>query len=220
MILAIETATDVCSVALRNNEGERFEKRTESRGSHSEKLFLFIRDLMDEHQFAIDDLSSMLVSEGPGSYTGLRIAASGIKGLLFGTDVPLYAVSTMASFACSVKETEKKMTIHAIIDARRVHVYHRKFTVSGGILIAEKEVEVIPIEVFEKLVLPGDIIVGTGLKRLDQSVVRKAHAVGKESITARSLIDLYEREERDQFVRQVSPEAFDPRYHTSNQVES
>ena len=54
MILAIETATDVCSVAYQNDEGKTFEKRVETRGSHSEKLFLFIRDLMDKHRFSID----------------------------------------------------------------------------------------------------------------------------------------------------------------------
>jgi tRNA threonylcarbamoyl adenosine modification protein YeaZ len=72
MILAIETATNICSVCFQDNEGKVFEKRTERKGSHSELLFLFIRELMTEYSFKMSDLDSVLVSTGPGSYTGLR----------------------------------------------------------------------------------------------------------------------------------------------------
>ncbi len=83
MILALETATNVCSVVFRDDDGLMHEKRIEKRGTHSEQLFLFIEDLMDEHGFFISALEAVLVSEGPGSYTGLRISASAVKGLLF-----------------------------------------------------------------------------------------------------------------------------------------
>lgn len=221
MILGIETSTDVCSVAFENREGETFEKRIESRGSHSEKLFLFIRDLMKEHSFIISDLSVLLVSEGPGSYTGLRIAASGIKGLLFRSDVPLIAVPTMASLACgAIGEEGRDTAIHAVIDARRVHVYHQRFTVKGGILRSGRDVEVIPIASFEKMVQPGDVIIGTGLQRLAGSVKEKATLLGNKYITARSLIALYRRDKGMNFIRERTPEEFDPRYYTSNQVQS
>src|SRR5699024_2547399 len=90
MLLALETATNVCSVAFCNEEGDVFEKRIDKRGSHSEQVFLFIEELMNEHDFKIEDLEAVLVSEGPGSYTGLRIGASAVKGLLFQSGVTLY----------------------------------------------------------------------------------------------------------------------------------
>ena len=125
MILAYETSTNICSVAFQNAEGEVFEKRIQGRSVHSDNLFLFTQQLTKEHDFKIEDLDAVLVSNGPGSYTGLRIAASAIKGIVFGKDVNLFACNTLASFAMA-KENNSR-AIHSIIDARRTHVYHQAF---------------------------------------------------------------------------------------------
>ncbi|HLR76671.1 MAG TPA: tRNA (adenosine(37)-N6)-threonylcarbamoyltransferase complex dimerization subunit type 1 TsaB, partial [Balneolaceae bacterium] len=185
MILAFETATNVCSVVFCNDRNQLFEKRIERRGSHSEQLFLFIEELQKEHGFAIPELDAVLVSEGPGSYTGLRISTSAVKGLLFQTEVPLFGVNTLASFAGSaISQNPEARTIHSIIDARRVHIYHQQFTVDQeGTLTSEDTVEVIPIEAFETIVRSGDTIIGTGLERIDEAVLGKATTFGKESIT-------------------------------------
>jgi tRNA threonylcarbamoyl adenosine modification protein YeaZ len=221
MILAIETATPVCSVAFQDDSGKQFEERVVSRSSHSEKLFLFIKKLMKDHQFRIDDLSAVLVSEGPGSYTGLRIAASGVKGLLFGSEVPLYRISTLASYAVAAYHEETNASkIHAILDARRVHLYHQAFRFSNGMMQAAGNLDIIPIEEFEKTIEPDDIIIGTGLERLDEQILDKTRSHGKDSISARSLIQLYEREETDDFIEVVKPADFDPNYFTASQREA
>lgn len=219
MILALETATKICSVAFADENGSVFEKRVEQRGTHSEKLFLFIEELQEEHDFAVSDLEAVLVSEGPGSYTGLRISASAVKGFLFQTDVPLYEINTLASFAKqAIEKDSSTTTVHSIIDARRVHVYHQKFAVNNGQLKADDEVEVIPIEAFEAMVRKDDIVIGTGLDRIDEEVRRKTQTLGVEEITARSLIALYESKQTN-FLNQIDPEAFEPKYYTSNQVD-
>lgn len=216
MILALETATNVCSVAFCNSD-DIFEKRIDKRGSHSEQLFLFIEELMDEHDFKITDLNAVLVSEGPGSYTGLRISASAVKGLLFQSDVLLYGVNTLASFAMqAIDEASSAQTIHSIIDARRKHVYHQSFFYGEG-LTAKSEVEVMPIKKFEAMVKEGDVIIGTGLDRIKESVKEKTQVFGKESITAKSLIRFQQLGESD-FMEEINPEAFEPKYYTSNQV--
>lgn len=218
MLLALETATNVCSVAFYNDDGDLFEKRFGKRGSHSEQLFLFIGELMDEHDFRITDLSALLVSEGPGSYTGLRIGASAVKGLLFQTEVPLYGVNTLASFAMKGIAGEPAAgTIHCIIDARRMHVYHQQFRISGTELIAGGEIEVLPIKAFESMVKSGDVIIGTGLNRINEEVKAKTRTCGPEVITAKSLIALY-RAGFDEFFHRASPPSFEPKYYTSNQV--
>ncbi|SMO76901.1 tRNA (adenosine(37)-N6)-threonylcarbamoyltransferase complex dimerization subunit type 1 TsaB [Fodinibius sediminis] len=219
MLLAIETATNVCSVAFCNERGKLFEKRIEKRGAHSEQLFLFIEELMEEHQFRLQDLSAMLISEGPGSYTGLRIGASAVKGLLFQTEVPLYGVNTLAAFAMKAvtEENQRRGAIHCIIDARRVHVYHQQFQLAGAELKAEDDVKVIPIETFEDRISRGDMLIGTGLGRISEDAMEKVHTYGSEAITAQSLIRLYQKGVTC-FYRQVAPESFDPRYYTSNQV--
>lgn len=217
MLLAFETATNVCSVAFCDAEGNIFEKRIDKRGAHSEKLFLFIDELMEEHHFKIEDLDAVLVSEGPGSYTGLRISASAVKGLLFQSGVVLYGVNTLASFAMqAVEEGASVKAIHSIIDARRKHVYHQQFVYDDS-LIAQSQVEVIPITKFEAMVEEGDVIIGTGLDRIEEGVKEKSASFGKEFITAKSLITLFQTGKTD-FVNETEPEKFEPKYYTSNQV--
>jgi tRNA threonylcarbamoyl adenosine modification protein YeaZ len=218
MLLALETATNVCSVAYCDESGDIYEQRTNERGTHSEQLFLFIEQLQDEHNFRIKDLDAVLVSEGPGSYTGLRISASAVKGFLFQTKVPLVGINTLASFAMQAsRENPKVNRIHSIIDARRVHVYHQQFTFTDRTLSTEDEVEVIPIKAFEKMLRKGDMVIGTGLDRIDQQVLAKATTSGITSITAKSLIKLYQAGFSD-FYREDDPELFEPKYYTSNQV--
>ncbi|WP_440999554.1 tRNA (adenosine(37)-N6)-threonylcarbamoyltransferase complex dimerization subunit type 1 TsaB [Fodinibius sp. SL11] len=218
MILALETATDVCSVAFCDEHGNIHERRTEQRGSHSEQLFLFIEALKDDHNFSVRDLDAVLVSEGPGSYTGLRISASAVKGLLFQTEVPLYGINTLASFAMQAHQKyPNAQTIHSIIDARRVHVYHQQFLFQEGALKTDDEVEVLPIEAFEKMLQSGNVVIGTGLDRISEDALHKTQTLDQSVITAKSLIALYQSGV-DDFYQKEDPEAFEPKYYTSNQV--
>ncbi|MEL7832445.1 tRNA (adenosine(37)-N6)-threonylcarbamoyltransferase complex dimerization subunit type 1 TsaB [Fodinibius sp. Rm-B-1B1-1] len=218
MILALETATNVCSVAFCDEHGGVHERRTEQRGSHSEQLFLFVESLQKEHGFSIGDLDAVLVSEGPGSYTGLRISASAVKGLLFQHSVPLIGMNTLASFAMQARQQyPKAQTIHSIIDARRVHVYHQQFRFQGDVLTTDDEVEVLPIKAFEKMLQSGDVVIGTGLNRISEDALSKAQTFNKSAITAESLIALYQAG-LDNFYQEEDPESFEPKYYTSNQV--
>lgn len=219
MILALETATNVCSVAFQDRKGRLFERRTERRGSHSEQLFLFVEELMKEHGFRISDLDALLVSEGPGSFTGLRISASAVKGLLFLTGVPLYAVNTLAGFARSAVDADPGLqAVHSVIDARRVHLYHQKFGNREGSFTAETEVQVLPIDKVQAMIRREEGVVGTGINRMDDMALAGSKIFAQQYITAEALIHLYEQG-NSPFVRQVDPEKFDPEYYTSRQVE-
>lgn len=214
MLLAIETATDVCSVVFKNKDGASFEKRSETKGSHSENMFLFIQELMKKYSFRIDDLNAVLVSEGPGSYTGLRIAASGVKGFLFGHNVPLYGVNTLASFAmAAINKHVGSLKIHSIIDARRKHLYHQSFSFQDDCLTADNEPEIRSIKKIQRLIQPNDVVIGTGLSRLDELQLEKVGLIDKNDISARSLIELYEMENKVSFFREVDPAEFSPQYY-------
>src|SRR6056297_4255606 len=110
-LLAIETSTAVCSVSLQTGDGRVKEKRIEGRGVHSEYTVLFIDELLDRTGLQVDDLDSVLFSNGPGSYTGVRIGASVIKGLLFGKNVPLFTYPTWISFAGTVLQLNSHCTV-------------------------------------------------------------------------------------------------------------
>lgn len=122
IILNIETATKNCSVSLAK-EGKTIickEIATEN-FSHAEKLHVFIETILKETNLTFKDLNAVAVSQGPGSYTGLRIGVSSAKGLCFALDLPLIAVDTLELLARKI--IIEKGIIIPMIDARRMEVY-------------------------------------------------------------------------------------------------
>ncbi|MFV8368388.1 tRNA (adenosine(37)-N6)-threonylcarbamoyltransferase complex dimerization subunit type 1 TsaB [Flavobacterium sp. LB2R40] len=126
-ILNIETATKNCSVALAK-EGKTivYKEIAEEGYSHAERLHVFIEEIIKEAGITLNDLSAIAVSQGPGSYTGLRIGVSAAKGLCFALDIPLIAVDTLQALASQV--TISSGLIIPMIDARRMEVYSSIFT--------------------------------------------------------------------------------------------
>ena len=102
MILNIETSTEVCSVGIANDgicvdvlidnpakDGES------AHGQHSRLLAILIKEILKNNKIETSALNAVAISEGPGSYTGLRIGVSTAKGLCLGLDIPLISVNTL-----------------------------------------------------------------------------------------------------------------------------
>jgi len=128
MILCLETATPVCSVAL--NDGSRTLALRECKGqnAHSEKITLFIKEVLEEAGIGYDRLDAVAVSKGPGSYTGLRIGVSTAKGVCYAADKPLIAVDTLQAMAIGMRQRlsdslQPADLLVPMIDARRMEVY-------------------------------------------------------------------------------------------------
>lgn len=125
-ILNIETATKNCSVSVAKNGVTILCKEIAEQGySHAERLHVFINEIISEAGIALSDLSAIAVSQGPGSYTGLRIGVSAAKGLCYALDLPLIAIDTLASLANQVKANDG--FVIPMIDARRMEVYSAIF---------------------------------------------------------------------------------------------
>ena len=126
-ILNIETATKNCSVALAKEGKTILCKEIAEEGySHAERLHVFIEEIIKEAGITLTELSAIAVSQGPGSYTGLRIGVSAAKGLCFALEIPLIAVDTLQVLASQVNVTDG--LIIPMIDARRMEVYSAIFT--------------------------------------------------------------------------------------------
>ena len=130
VILSIETSTDACSAALVQG-AEVLSSRLQKSGSeHAKDLPLMIDELL-KHTPGLT-LDAVAVSEGPGSYTGLRIGASVAKGLAYGLNIPLLAVPTLQLMAAQVarelKKKGEKGLLCPMIDARRMEVYNAFYT--------------------------------------------------------------------------------------------
>lgn len=128
MILCLETATPTCSVAI--NDGGRNLALRECKGqnAHSEKITLFIKEVMEEAGVNYPQLDAVAVSKGPGSYTGLRIGVSTAKGVCYAADLPLMAIDTLHAMAYGMRnqlgaELQPDDLLVPMIDARRMEVY-------------------------------------------------------------------------------------------------
>ena len=126
-ILNIETATKNCSVALAKEGKTVFCKEIAEEGySHAERLHVFIEEITTESGITFKDLSAIAVSQGPGSYTGLRIGVSAAKGLCYALGIPLIAVDTLQVLASQAKVSNG--LIIPMLDARRMEVYSAIFS--------------------------------------------------------------------------------------------
>ncbi|MDM1395811.1 tRNA (adenosine(37)-N6)-threonylcarbamoyltransferase complex dimerization subunit type 1 TsaB [Myroides odoratimimus] len=125
-ILSIETATKNCSVSLSvSGEVIACKEIAEENFSHAEKLHVFVEEILKENNKTLKDLSAIAISQGPGSYTGLRIGVSSVKGLCYGLSIPLIALDTLEILARQVEVTEG--LIVPMLDARRMEVFSAVF---------------------------------------------------------------------------------------------
>ena len=95
IILGIDTSTDNCSVGLLKNNSIIAERSEVAKSAHSEKLILFIREILAEAGLNVKVLSGIGVNIGPGSFTGLRIGLSTAKGLAFPHNIPILPVKSL-----------------------------------------------------------------------------------------------------------------------------
>ncbi len=148
-ILNLETATRNCSVSL-SKDGRTIlcKEMAEADYSHAEKLHVFIEECLKESNLKFKDLSAIAVSQGPGSYTGLRIGVSSAKGLCFALDLPLISVDTLQVLASQLSISEG--VIVPMIDARRMEVYSAIYN-SNFERIREVQAEILTENSFEEI---------------------------------------------------------------------
>jgi len=138
MIICIETATNLCSVALCDSAGILSLKESNDLKSHASMLTLFIGDIFKETGVSASELDAVAVSKGPGSYTGLRIGVSVAKGIAYAASIPLIGIETMHSMFIGMSEKLKKegrldadTLFCPMLDARRMEVYYALYNASG-----------------------------------------------------------------------------------------
>lgn len=133
-ILAIETSTTNCSIALWSDNKVICSKENSEQSAHSRLLTVMINDLLAENNFEIKSLNAIAVSIGPGSYTGLRIGVSVVKGLCYGLNLPTITVDTLKAltqqYLLLYPETKKfsKTLLCPLLDAKRMEVYTALYT--------------------------------------------------------------------------------------------
>jgi tRNA threonylcarbamoyladenosine biosynthesis protein TsaB len=179
MILCLETATSVCSVALCTAEGVVSSRHNSDSRSHASLLTVFIGEVISESGMKINDLEAIAVSKGPGSYTGLRIGVSVAKGLSYRAGIPLIGIETLQVMYYGMKNAEQPIGYKSadvlycpMIDARRMEVYYCLFDMNGNRL-NDITAEVIGENSFSGIALEKQIIFfGNGAMKCEGIIKR------------------------------------------------
>lgn len=134
-LLLIETSTSLCSTALAEDGRIVCSRRSTEPRAHASLTAVFVKEMLEESGWTVRELDAVAVSAGPGSYTGLRVGSSTAKGLCFGGQVPLIAVSTLDILARQAIEAglpEGCKAILPMVDARRMEVYTAVYSPEGA----------------------------------------------------------------------------------------
>jgi tRNA threonylcarbamoyladenosine biosynthesis protein TsaB len=122
-ILSIETTTPLCSVALHKEGQLIFSCESQEDGVHGKKLTRLIEKTLNQSGIQLNQLSAIAISNGPGSYTGLRIGLATAKGLCFGLDLPIICLQTLEIMAAAWEGKSNNKLLLPMMDARRMEVY-------------------------------------------------------------------------------------------------
>lgn len=149
--LNLETSTDVCSVAVFEDDRLICDSALHEPQAHAAKLAPLIKEVLTSAAISLQQLSAVAITSGPGSYTGLRIGTSTAKGICYSLDIPLITIPTLDLMAYQISNNNPKQSLLCpMIDARRMEVYCKVFDHNFRV-IQDVEAKVIGSESFEEL---------------------------------------------------------------------
>lgn len=171
-IILIETSTALCSVALAIDSQIVASRESSAPRAHASLVAPFVSEVLASQGLLVSDCDAVCVSEGPGSYTGLRVGSSSAKGLCFASGLPLLAVGTLDILASQAKEDgllpEGCKYIVPMIDARRMEVYTAVYNTDAQRLTTI-EPQVITADSFRKELSEGPVLfIGDGAQKCSQ----------------------------------------------------
>lgn len=134
-ILAFDTTLQACSVALHSGTAKLFEQRCEPR-AHARILLPMIDSILARAGLRLSDLDAIAFAQGPGSFTGVRMAASVAQGLAFGAQLPVIPISSLAIMAQARVAVASDQLVVPVIDARMGELYAGFYALQNGLMVA------------------------------------------------------------------------------------
>ena len=162
LILTIDTSSEACSVAL-EYDGSLLENYQIMPRLHARLLLSMIEDLLGDAGLSFKQLDALAFTRGPGSFTGLRIAASAVQGLAYGADLPVIPVSTLATLAQGAYRETGCKTVLPVMDANMKEFYWGHFEIIQSIAVLQgKEQLTSPDEIRSTVPRDGQSKFGVG----------------------------------------------------------
>ena len=211
-ILAFETSTATLTVALGTREGKIRELRSTGAFKHSENLIPLIDRLLKKERLSASDIDAFAMDRGPGSFTGLRIGFSLLKGFLAARKRPCYGAVSLDMMTHSIVLPEGRR-LGVFMDARRDKIYSRFYRFEKSKWAAEGRLEVLTLSELLPRISKGTVLVGDGLERYKEKV--KVRTVFP---CARTLVEWFQKRD-SRLTLLKTPRDFSPLYFRASEAE-
>ncbi len=159
-LLALDTSTDACTVAVQTNKNKYHRTIIESK-THAQNILPLIKEILSEAKITLEELNAIAFGRGPGSFTGLRIASSVTQALAFVNQIPVIPISSLLMMAQTAYRIHQIPSIAICLDARMEEVYFAKFILGENQLmtrIDQEKLISIPELQTQLLSLPSEIL--------------------------------------------------------------
>ncbi len=217
-IILIETSTALCSTAMVEDGKIVCYRESSENRAHASLTAVFVDEMLKERGCALNECSAVCISEGPGSYTGLRVGVSTAKGLCFGAGIPLLSVGTLeilvnqalqkhAPDGFQRERDDDKLAFKYIvpmIDARRMEVYTAIFE-GNGTRVTDTEAKIIDGDSFSDILAEGSVLfIGDGAAKCTDTLTHpNAHFI-QTCPKASAMLEPAERELSERHFRDVA----------------
>ena len=226
-IILIETSTALCSTAMVEDGKIVCCRESSENRAHASLTAVFIDEMLKERGCSLKDCSAVCISEGPGSYTGLRVGVSTAKGLCFGAGIPLLSVGTLEVLVNQAIQSDRIATppartapeernavepkyIVPMIDARRMEVYTAVFE-GNGTRVTDTAAKVIDCDSFSDILAEGQVLfIGDGAAKCEGTITHPNARFIQTCPKATAMLEPALREFRERHFRDVA--YFEPFY--------
>lgn len=169
VILGIETCTNICSVALWDGQS-LYESINEVARSHSKTLLPMIEKVLEKAQKTIKAVDLVACSQGPGSFTGVRIGVGVAKGIAYGQNIDIIPVSSLAAVAYQAMRCTTYENITVLLDARMGELYAADYIVNDGLPVLQGQERLTNID---DLSIGQQLFAGTGAIEYQDQLIEK-----------------------------------------------
>lgn len=209
-ILALETSSNVCSVAVGTADVLAAVSEVHLPNMHDVALVTLVEQALSNANLSLADIDAVAVSAGPGSFTGLRIGASFAKGLCHGSQPKLIAVSTMLAIAVAANEVAMRSNcnhILAVIPSHRGLYFTQLFSTSTDVPLPNTDLRLLPHAEVVEHNNSVTLVAGSGATDIDPHSIS-----GLSRLSARFVLRAVQLQHKNGAVVWTAPEAFEPMY--------
>ena len=170
-ILATDTATKSCSVAIVDDQAIMAESTSVSAQTHAVHLIEIVQKVLDMSGLTLSEIDGFAVGRGPGSFTGLRIGISTIKALAVATKKPVVGVSNLDALA--VQAAISSNMVCPLMDARKGEVYFSRYRYENGNLQKIVPVQVSTLDEVLSAINTACVFIGEGARLYQKKIIEK-----------------------------------------------